>query len=187
MIGFNLVPPNLRNRSRTAVNWLRVGTIFAVALTLVVVSGTVFNQMTLAIYEDELRSNRPQVLAVDTLERQLRDARRDNQALVREMDGLPAVAGQGETRELLEFLDALSAAVTEGILLDFIEYSRGGNWIVAGVGVDPGEIADFFEEVGRLPGVQEAALAQLQLVAGEESSLRRFEIRVRWQAGRVGS
>ncbi len=183
VIGFNLVPPNLRNRSRTAVNWLRVGTICAVALTVFAVSGSVLNYMSTGIYEQQVLEQRAQVLRVDVLERQIRDERRENQALVREMDGLPSVAGQGQTPALLSFLAALSAAVTDGILLDFIEYSRGGDWLIGGVGVDPAEISSFFERIGQLSGVEQAALAQLRHVAGEESSLRRFEVRIQWRAG----
>lgn len=183
MIGFNLVPPNLRHRSRTAVNWLRVGTIFAAALTVVVVSGTAFNWLSLGFYQDELAQQQAQVLRADILERQVRDVRRENQALARENDQLPTVAGQGQTAAMATFLLELSAAASDEILLDFIEYTRGGDWVIGGVGADPHAVAAFFETVSGLVGVQEAALAQLRYAAGEESSLRRFELRVRGQAG----
>lgn len=183
MIGFNLVPPNLRNRSRTAVNWLRVGTIFAVALTLLVASATVFNRMSMSMQRRELEEQRAGVQRVDTLERLLREARRETQALSRAIADIPSVPGRGETEALLVFLYELSAAVPDGIMLDWVEYSRGGGWLVAGVGIDPGEISAFFEGIRGLSGVEDVALAQLRLVAGEESSLRRFEVRVQWRAG----
>lgn len=184
MIGFNLVPRNMRHRSRTAVNWLRVGWIFAIALTLVVASGTAFNYLTLVLYEQEVAEQRPRLLAADSLERQLRELRRENQALAQELQALPAVAGGGEPAGVLGFLHALSAAVTDGILLDWIEYSRSSrSWVVSGVGIDPGEISALFERMRRLPGVEEASLTQLRPVNGEQSRLRRFEVRVRWQAG----
>lgn len=183
MIEFNLVPKNLRNRSRTAVNWLRVGAIFAVAMTLLAVSGSVFNRMSLAIYQQELAAQRPSVQSVENLERQLRELRRENQLISNELSRLQNLGDQGDTAGFLGFLDQLAAATTEAILLETIEYNRAGSLWVAGISADPEEISRFLDRIKQLRGVEEAALSQLRRPAGEESPLRRFEVRIEWRAG----
>lgn len=183
MIEFNLVPENLRNRSRTAVNWLRVGAVLAVALTLLMVSGSIINRMNLAIYQQELVAQRPSVENVENLERNLRDLRRENQAISSELSGLRSLADESETKQFLGFLNQLAAATPEAILLEAIEYNRPGSVWVAGISADPEEIAGFLDRIQMLPGVEEVALAQLRRPAGEESPLRRFEVRIAWRAG----
>lgn len=182
MIEFNLVPENLRHRSRTAVNWLRVGAIFAVALTLLIVAGSVINRMNLAIYQQELIAQLPSVQNVESLERELRDLRRENQTLSNEISRLQNLAGQGETDRFLRFLNQLAEATSEAILLELIEYNRTGSIWLAGISADPEEIARYLDRIKELPGVQEAALSQLTRPAGEESPLRRFEVRIVWLA-----
>lgn len=183
MIEFNLVPKNLRQRSRTAVNWLRVGMIVAAALTLLSVSGSVLNRMGLAMYMREFEEQRATVQRVENLERQLRDVRRENQQLVQELERLQSLGDGGDSDGFLAFLNGLSAVTTDGILLELIEYSRGGSMLVAGVGISPEEVSRYFESVRRLHGVQDAALSQLHRASAEDDALRWFELRLRWQAG----
>lgn len=183
MIEFNLVPKNLRNRSHRAINWLRVGTIFAVALTVVAVSGSVFNQMSLGIYQREVESQRPTIANVERLERELRDIRRENQLLSQEITRLEGLGDPNGAEAFLRFLDSLAAITTDGILLDNVEYNRGGSILVAGVSIDAEEISHYFDRVKQIEGVQEASLSQLGRPAGDESPLRRFELRLAWQAG----
>ncbi len=180
---FNLVPENLRHKSKRAVNWLRVGTIFAVAATTVAISWSVLNHMSLAIDRRELESQRPSIVSVENLERQLREARRENQRLSDEIAGLQGLGDGGATERFMHFLGALSAETGDGILLEALEYNRGGSIVVAGVSLDANEISRYFERVKLLPGVQDAALSQLRRPAGEESELRRFELRLEWQSG----
>jgi len=183
LIEFNFVPANLRNRSRTAINWLRVGTIFAVALTIVVVAGSFMNQMSIAMYRRELAAQRPGIQRVDDLERQLRDIRRENQRLTAEVSRLQALGDGEQTERFLDFLNALSATASEGILLDALEYSKGGATRVAGVAIDPEELSHFFDQVKQIPGVIDASLTSMGRPAGEESGLRRFELRIQWRTG----
>lgn len=183
MIEFNLVPKNLRNRSRTAINWLRVGAIAAVALTLLAISVSVINGMSLAMYQRELQEQTVSVRSVDIVERQLRDLRSENQRIANEIDRLEALGDRGETEQFLRFLAELSAITSDGILIQVFEYSRGGSVLVAGMGADAAEVSRYFDRVRQLDGVRDAALSQLRRPAGDDSPLRSFELRFQWQVG----
>ena len=111
VIEFNLVPENLRNRSRTAVNWLRVGTIFAVAITLLAVSGSIINRMNLAIYQQELVAQRPALKTWKTSSDNLRDLRaRESGSFPTSSPGCEALRDESETSGFLGFLNQLAAA-----------------------------------------------------------------------------
>lgn len=183
MIEFNLVPKNLRFRSRRSINWLRVGFIGAVALTVLVVSVSILNGLSVRMYEDELAQQLLSIAGVETAERQLRDVRRENERLADEIRRLESLGDEGDTERLLHFLGALSAATGDEIWLQLFDYTRGGGVVLAGVGSDAAAVSAFFERVREIDGVRDAALTQLRRASDDDGSLRSFELQLQWQAG----
>ena len=183
MIGFNLVPKGMRGRSRQVVDWLRVGVIAAVAATMFVLWGTYYNSGTASLYQQQLADLQGSLANVESLERQLREARRDNQALQREIDAVAALGEPGHGLAVARAFAALLSEVPQDVLITQISIGQGGAWTVAGIGGTPEDVSTYLARLQASAGVSGAELIQLIRPLPEDPSLRRFTLRVQLPEG----
>lgn len=180
MIGFNLVPKNMRNKSRRMVNWLRIGTVFAIALTIFAVSMTVYNRVTIAVYQDELTGQQGSLASVQGFQRELTQLRNENRTVRTEVESVQALVGRDGADQVVRILSDLAANVPEGILLENIRYSRGAPIQVSGLSLSPADVSTFLSRIESLPGVRSAHLAVLQRPSDADELMRSFLLRIEW-------